>query len=113
MRKKNGICMLASAVMMLVFPVIAVTFVKADHGMAVMLLLFFAVNPMAAIAIGIFAGRNVSSAWFQPLLLAVFFVLGAWSFWGMGRKDFSFYAIIYLALGYISMFLSSIAVKKG
>ena len=40
---------IASAVIMLVFPWLAVTFVKGDGGMAVCFILFFALNPIYAI----------------------------------------------------------------
>lgn len=44
--------MLATAVIMLVFPWLAVTFIKGDGGMAVCFILFFAVNPIYAICSG-------------------------------------------------------------
>ena len=43
---------IASAVIMLVFPWLAVTFVKGDGGMAVCFILFFALNPIYAIFAG-------------------------------------------------------------
>lgn len=43
---------IASAVIMLVFPWLAVTFVKSDGGMAVCFILFFALNPIYAIFAG-------------------------------------------------------------
>lgn len=52
--KKNFILWLAvSAVIMLVLPWLAVTFVKGDAGMAACLLLFFAVNPIYSVAMGL------------------------------------------------------------
>lgn len=49
---------LATAVIMLVFPWLAVTFIKGDGGMAVCFILFFAVNPIYAICSGAYAART-------------------------------------------------------
>ena len=49
---------IASAVIMLVFPWLAVTFVKGDGGMAVCFILFFALNPIYAIFAGVQASRD-------------------------------------------------------
>ena len=55
--KKMMPWIIASAVIMLVFPWLAVTFVKGDGGMAVCFILFFALNPIYAI----FAGAQAVS----------------------------------------------------
>lgn len=112
MLKKNCIYILISAVIMLVLPGLVATFAKPDNSMAILLLMFFLVNPVTAIATGIFAGKQSSFAWFYPLLLAVLFVMGSWIFFDMGEIDFIFYAIVYLLLGYISMMITSFVVKK-
>ena len=54
---------IASAVIMLVFPWLAVTFVKGDGGMAVCFILFFALNPIYAIFAGVQASRDVKRFW--------------------------------------------------
>ena len=79
MAKKNVFCTVCSALIMLL-PWCAVTFVKAEGGMAAMLMLFFAVDPIAAVCVGVFAGKNVKAAWFQPLILSVLFLSGVWIF---------------------------------
>ncbi|WP_279053510.1 hypothetical protein [Eisenbergiella tayi] len=58
MKKNIILWMAASAVVMLAFPWLAVTFVKGDAGMAVCFLLFFAVNPLYSVLIGAFAGKD-------------------------------------------------------
>lgn len=66
--KKNIILWLAaSAAVMLALPWIAVTFVKGDAGMAVCLLLFFVINPIYSVAIGIFAGKDMKHLWSLPV----------------------------------------------
>ena len=49
---------LLSAVVMLLLPWLAVTFIKGDGGMAVCFILFFAVNPIYSVTAGVFAGKN-------------------------------------------------------
>ena len=67
---------LATAVIMLVFPWLAVTFIKGDGGMAVCFILFFAVNPIYAICSGAYAGKDIKIFWTLPIIIALFFLLG-------------------------------------
>ena len=79
--KKNIILWLAvSAVIMLMLPWLAVTFVKGDTGMAVCLLLFYAVNPIYSVVIGAFAGKDVKHLWSLPIISAALFLIGTWIF---------------------------------
>lgn len=111
--KKNFILwLLISAVIMLMLPWLAVTFVKADRGMAVVFLLFFAVNPIYSVLIGAFAGRDVVHLWSLPIVSAILFVAGTWIFFDMGEIAFVMYAGIYLVLGVAAMLISMLANKK-
>ena len=67
---------LATAVIMLVFPWLAVTFIKGDGGMAVCFILFFAVNPIYAICSGAYAGKDIKIFWHYQLLQHHSFYLG-------------------------------------
>ena len=80
--------LLISALVALLLPWFAVTFVKGDNGMAVCFLMFFAVNPVTAILLGIFSGGDVRAAWFQPLLFAALFLLGTWVFFTLAEIAF-------------------------
>ena len=111
-RKRNSICFFLSAAVMLGLPWLAITFVPADSAMAALLLMFFIVNPAAAASSGIFAGKNVSSSWFQPLLLTGLFILGSRIFFDMKSQDFMFYGILYLVIGYIFMAVTAFKGKK-
>ena len=106
MLKKNLICILINALLMIVLPLCTARFIRSDAAMAICLILFFAVNPIAAILTGIYAGRNIRSCWFQPLLLAALFIAGTWIAFDMGEKDFLIYAFIYLVLGYLSTMIT-------
>ena len=112
MVKKNAVCALIAALVALLFPWLVVTLVRGDGGMAVCFLLFFAVNPITAILLGVFSGGNVRMAWFQPLLFAALFLMGAWVFFAMAEMAFVLYAAAYLILGYAAMLLAWCAAKR-
>ncbi len=111
--KKNIILWLAaSAVVMLAFPWLAVTFVKGDAGMAVCFLLFFAVNPLYSVIIGAYAGKDVKHLWSLPVISAVLFLIGTWIFFDMGETAFILYAAVYLVIGIMAMLISMFIRKK-
>jgi len=109
MTKRTIIPLLIAALVALLLPWLAVTFAK---GMAVIFLLFFAVNPITAVLLGVFSGGNVRMAWFQPLLFAALFLLGTWVFFTMAEMAFVLYAAAYLILGYAAMLLTWCAAKR-
>lgn len=98
---------------MLLLPWMAVTFAKGYNGMAICFILFFAVNPMYSVVMGSFAGENSKQLWYLPVISTALFLLGAWIFFDMGETAFISYAIIYLALGVLSMFISMVVHKKS
>ena len=103
---------LATAVIMLVFPWLAVTFIKGDGGMAACFILFFAVNPIYTICSGARAGKDIKKLWILPIITALFFLLGAWLSFNMGEKAFILYALGYLLLGIIAELISMLVKKK-
>lgn len=103
---------IALAVIMLVFPWLAVTFVKGDGGMAVCFILFFALNPIYAICSGAYAGKDVKKFWALPVITAVLFLAGTWLYFDMGEPAFLLYALIYLLLGTAAMMISMFIKKK-
>lgn len=113
MIKKNLICVLISFVVMVLLPLLTVTFVKGDSGMAICFILFFVINPITSIGIGIFAGRNIKTLWFQPLLLALLFIAGVWLLFDMGEMAFLMYAGIYLIIGILTMVIVSFIQQKN
>ena len=75
-RVKRGIMILAVIVVsMLIVPMITIHTVKADAGMLVTLLLFFAVYPIVSVVVGVLAGKDIKFFWACPLVLAVLFWL--------------------------------------
>ena len=101
-----------SLAIMLVLPWLAVFFVKGDAGMAVCFILFFAVNPIYSVIMGIFAGKNIKRLWGMPVISAVLFLLGSWIFFSMGERAFILYAGVYLILGIAAMTISMIIHRK-
>ena len=76
-RTKRAIVITTSIIaVMLIIPLITVNTVKADAGMLVTMLLFFAVNPVLSVAMGILSGKDIKFFWFTPLLVAGLF----WAF---------------------------------
>ena len=59
MKKRVVLWLVVSAIIMLVLPWLAVTFVKGDAGMAVCFLLFYAINPIYSVIIGAVAGKDI------------------------------------------------------
>ena len=113
MKKNIILWMVVSTAIMLALPWLAVTFVKGDAGMAACFVLFFAVNPIYSVVIGIFAGKDMKHLWSLPVISAVLFLIGTWVFFDMGETAFILYAVVYLALGIVAMLISMFIRKKS
>ena len=96
---------LAALVLFIGLPELTVIFGKPESAMASALLLFFAIDPMFAIAAGMFAGKRPRQLWFLPIANPVLFVLGTWLCFDFGNPDFFSYALMYLLLGGTTMFV--------
>lgn len=97
---------ISSAAVMLLLPCAAVTFVQSRAGMAVTLLLLFVIDPIYAIIMGAIAGRNSKELWSLPVISAILFLAGAWTFFDFGEEAFVIYAGVYLAIGLAAMFVT-------
>lgn len=112
MKKNYMLWIIVSAIIMLMLPWLAVTFVKSDAGMAVCFILFYAVNPIYSIIIGTFVGKDMKHLWSLPVISAVLFLIGTWIFFGMGETAFITYTVVYLVIGAIAMSISAFINKK-
>lgn len=101
--------LISSAVIMLAFPWFAVTFIRGDSGMMTCFFLFYALNPVYAIIVGAYAGKDIKRLWALPVITTVFFLIGAQ--YG-GRYAFILYALIYLLLGLTTMLISALVKKR-
>ena len=100
-----------SAVVMLLLPALAVRLLRGDAGMAACFLLFFAVNPIYSVVLGIVSGREARRLWPLPLLSALLFVLGTWLFFDMGEAAFLLYGALYLIIG-VCVMLGTLFIRK-
>ncbi|MCI9412310.1 MAG: hypothetical protein HFG36_09625 [Eubacterium sp.] len=113
MKKSFILWLIVSAVIMLVLPWLAVTFVKGDGGMAVCFLLFFAINPLYSVIVGVYAGKDIRNLWSLPVLSAVFYLIGTWVFFEMSETAFILNALVYLVLGIVAMLVLAVARMKA
>lgn len=94
--------MLLSAIIMILLPFLVVTFVKGDNGMAICFILFYAINPLFSIYLGYKADK-----WIYPVVNSLLFLVGTWIFFDIGEIAFVYYAMVYLILGLITMFIKN------
>ena len=110
--KKIVFWLIISACVMFVLPWMAVAFVNGNGAMAACFILFFAVNPVFSIILGVFSGEDAKRLWWLPVVSAVFFLAGTWMFFDAGETAFILYAAGYLALGIAAMLISALIRKK-
>ena len=110
--KKNIAALVVIALVMFGCPWAAVTFAPGDAGMALMFVLFFGVNFVCSLYVGIFSGLAVKQRWFLPLLNAAAFLLGTWTILDWGNPDFYGYTVAYLAVGLLSMVVTIFVVRE-
>lgn len=109
--RKNILVLAAIAAVMLVLPWAAVTFAPGDAGMAICFILFFGVNCVCSLCVGIYSGMAVKQRWYLPLVNAVAFLLSAWLLFTSGEPAFLGYAIAYLVIGMLSMIVTVFVVR--
>jgi hypothetical protein len=100
----------AAVFIMIGLPWLTVTF-AGPAGMALCLILFFAVDPIFCAAAGVFAGKNMGSRWALPLAPAGLFLAGVWLCFEMGEPDFLRYGAAYLVVGVVAMVLTALLHK--
>ena len=110
--KKHIAPLAVIAIIMFGFPWAAITFVPGDAAMAVCFVLFFGVNAMESLYVGIFSGLAVKSRWFLPLVNSAAFLLGVWTVFDWGNPDFQGYAVAYLALSVLTMLITIVVVRN-
>lgn len=82
----------------LLLPWLTVTFVPGDAGMAVCFLLFYAIDPLLAVGMGVLAALR--RQWWWPVALSAAFLMGSWLIFSPGERAFLLLAGVYLALGF-------------
>lgn len=101
--KKNMKAFAAIFVVMAVIPWAAVMFAPGDAGMAICFVLFFGLNPLASLLVGVYAGMDVKKRWYLPMVNAAVFLASAWAVFTPGEPAFRGYAAAYLLVGLLAM----------
>ena len=104
----------ASAIVMFLIPYLLTVFLSAGAGMMIYFVIFFYLNPIHSVLLGVSCGKRIKKMYYLPLVSAIMFVLGAWVFIDAYETAFLMYAGVYLALSVVSMLLSFIvySIKK-
>ena len=97
---------------LLILPFLALKLTAPHEAMGIMILFFFAINPIAAAAIHAFFGKEIKALWWLPIVFAVLFLVSYWLVLQDVVWDLSIYAAAYLIIGYLAMGLSWIARRK-
>lgn len=105
MANKNISCTMISAIIMLLIPYLVNRLVinMGFDPLGTFIILFYIVNPLTAIGMGVYSGMNVKTLWIQPLLVFLLFLVGMSILFGTVAFEFIYYAQIYLILGYLAM----------
>lgn len=112
MKKPLILWPIASAAVMLLLPWFVSALTGSGAGMAVSLLLLFAIDPLYSLVVGFFAGKEMKQLWSLPVLSALLFLPGALFFLGMDANAAFLYAAVYLVCGAVAMLLSRMLQKK-
>ena len=105
---------IAATMIMLGLPWLAKMFADSMSGMLVSMILFYAIDPVFSIVMGACAGQDIKGYWYMPIGNAGLFLLGIWLYMSKDLTQFYSYAVavVYLALGLVSMIISLFARKR-
>ncbi len=109
--RKNMVVLMVIAIVMLALPWGTVAFASHDAGMAISFLLFFGVNPLCSMYVGIWSGLAAKERWYLPCVNPAAFLLGVWTGYDWGNPDFYGYAIAYLVVGFLAMVVTVFVVR--
>ncbi len=112
MKKMYLFWVMVSVAVMVLFPLAAVTFMKGDSGAAASLFLFFTLNPLYSVILGIGSAFHIKKLWSLPIVSGVLFLAGAWSIFSFGDMAFVLYALFYIFMGMLAMVLFYFLKKK-
>ena len=88
---------------MLVLPVILLKFCVPEAAMSASMLLFFVLNPLNSLLIGLMSGTDIKRLFWLPILNAALFPLLFAIAIGEIVFDLYIYSAIYLAVGAVAM----------
>lgn len=95
---------------MFAIPLVAVNTKKPQDGMLVVLFLFYALNPVISVILGITSGKNIKFFWFVPVIVTILFCVFSLVTY---RTEFPMvYSRIHLVLCGISMVITAVLNRK-
>ncbi len=97
-------------VIMILLPYLSVKLLT-DAGMMAALILFYAVNPVFSLIVGVLSANSFRRHWYLGLLSAVAFLVGTASFFTAYEPLFLLYAGAYALLSYIAAAVCKILTK--
>ena len=111
-KRKIAACSIAVLVCMLLLPIIAIRLIPGDSGMGASFLLFFLIDPLLVLALGITAGTDIKRLWWIPVAASLFFPFGfsiailemVW--------DLFFYTVIYLTVSVLAMLGTHVGIRS-
>ena len=104
---KKLLVIISIIIVMLLFPLCAIMFVSPDASLIAILLMFYIINPMFSIVIGIVSGLEIKRMWWSSLLLPASFIASGYLILKTGH-DCLIYSLVYFILHFISMLITSI-----
>lgn len=111
MKKSTIIWLLCTAAFMIALPWGAVS-LPSEFSFAAIILLFFTIDPIFALAMGIYAGYAPADRWWFPLAEAGLYLCGAWIFVDWLEPAFLLYAAVYTIVGFLAMVFTA-AIRKS
>lgn len=110
MTKAFNKSLMLSACIMIALPIIVALIFSlpatSGWGFIITLFLFFVLNPLFTIFLGIFCSKNIKKYMLNPLLNSIFFIIGVWTAFDFGNLDFTVYAVVYFCIGYAAMLVN-------
>lgn len=112
LKKKITIAVISMFFVLTIIPFIFINLAQPYEFMGVMILLFFVVNPIAAVIINSMIGNDVKKLWWIPIFFCIMFLVSYWLILKEIILDLTVYAISYLVIGFIFMFVSKFVARK-
>lgn len=107
MKKKLLISIFVILVILLIIPLLAVNFAEGHDGMGIMMILFFVINPITTACLNFMVNNEIKKMWWLPVLFSILFLLTSWLVLKQVIYELIIYAVIYLFIGFIAMFIAN------
>ena len=112
LKNKLIITSILELLVLLILPLIFLNLAEPHEAMGLMMIFFFAVNPITSFVISSFIGKDVKKLWWIPILFAFVFLFSYWLILNDIVLELSVYAITYTLIGYVAMTVSWLVARK-